>query len=342
MDDSLIVEGGPSMRKLWTLIVLLLLVASTATAHDLERVGVRFHYHGTVVNPGSLAEGALMNSRMANAIWDDAGWAAFDADKNTSNFIAALPTYASYGLNNVTVSLQGGKTGRGQSVSTGINPNGSFDGAWMARLDRVLSAAVAKHMTVTVQGYYQSQDHRVIGDEAVKRSLVNIVKWIYARGYQDDVIFEVANEANPNLYSHHPILQRPNVHQAITIAKNARPDNVLAVTVSFVGGALPTANVYKVADVVVLHGNGRTATELKAMIDKVRANAAYKARPVPILVNEDSTNIENLNASLSKGVGWGYWDQSGFQAITDTDGPVWNLNTSTKQAFFNRVKEVTN
>jgi hypothetical protein len=53
-----------------------------------------------------------MNPRMANAIWDDAGWAAFDADKNTSNFIAALPTYASYGLNNVTVSLQDGATGR--------------------------------------------------------------------------------------------------------------------------------------------------------------------------------------------------------------------------------------
>jgi hypothetical protein len=330
------------MKKIWTLIVLLLLVGPTAAAHDLKRVGVQFHYHGTAANPGSLAEGALMNSRMANAIWDDAGWAAFDADKNTSNFIAALPTYASYGLNNVTVGLQGGATGRGQSVSTGINPDGSLDGAWMARLDRVLSAAVANQMTVTVQGYYQSQDHRVIGDEAVKRSLVNIVEWIYARGYQDDVIFEVANEASPNLYSHHPILQRPNVHQAITIAQNARPDNVLAVTVSFVGGALPPASVYRVADVVLLHTNGRTATELKAVIDKVRANWSYKARPVPILINEDSTKIENLDAALSKGVGWGYWDQSGFQAITDADGPVWNLNTSTKQAFFNRVKEVTN
>ena len=330
------------MKRLWALIALLLLVSSAANAHDLARVGTRFHYHGAVVNSGALAEGALMNSRMANAIWDDANWPAFDADKNTSNFVAALPTYASYGLNNVTVGLQGGKTGRASGVSSGINPDGSLNNAWMTRLDSVLSAAVANHMTVTVQGYYQSQDHRVIGDEAVKKSLVNIVNWLYARGYQDDVIFEVANESNPNLYSHHPILQKANVHQAITVARNARPDNILAVTVSFVGGALPTANIYKVADIVVLHANSRTATELKAMVDKVRASAAYKARPVPILINEDSTSIENLNAALSKGVGWGYWDQTGFQNITDTDGPVWAINTSAKQAFFQRVKEVTN
>jgi hypothetical protein len=330
------------LKKHWSLIALLLLLPSTATAHNLQRVQTRFHYHGAVVNPGAPAEGALMNSRMANAIWDDADWPAFDADKNTSNFVATLPLYASYGLNNVTVGLQGGKTGRGSSISSGINPDGSLNSAWMARLDRVLAAAVANHMTVTVQGYYQSQDHRVIGDEAVKKSLVNIVKWLYARDYQDDVIFEVANEANPNLYSHHPILQKANVHQAITVARNARPDNLLAVTVSFVGGGLPTADVYKVADIVVLHANSRTPTELKAMVDKVRASAAYKARPVPILINEDSTSIENLNASLSKGVGWGYWDQSGFQNITDTDGPVWGINTLAKQAFFQRVKEVTN
>ena len=233
-------------------------------------------------------------------------------------------------------------TGRGKGVSSGINADGSLNSAWMNRLDRVIAAARTQHIVVNVQGYYQAQDDRVKGDDAVKRSLQNIVNWIYAKGYQNDVILEVANESNPSLYSAHPILQCSNVHQAISVAKNARPDNVLPVTVSFVGGALPTANVYKVNDVVLLHGNGRTASELKNMIDNVRSNSAYKSNPVPIIVNEDSTSVANFDAALSKGVGWGYYDQTGFQSITDADGPNWGINTSTKQAFFDRVNQATN
>jgi hypothetical protein len=324
------------------ILAVLMVAMPTAAGHELDRVGTEFHYHGEVVNPDSEAEGTLMNSRMVNAIWDDANWVAFDADKNTSNFIAALPTYASYGLNMVAVGLQGGMTGRGAGVSTGIDANGSLNSAWMNRLDRVIAAASQHHIVVNLQGYYQSQDHHVKGDVAVKRSLQNIVKWIYAKGYQNDVILEVANESNPNLYSAHPILQRSNVHQAITVAKDARPDNDLPVTVSFVGGALPTSDIYKVNDVVILHTNRRTPTELKAMIDKVRANTTYKSNPVPIVVNEDSTSIANLDASLSKGVGWGYYDQAGFQSIPDADGPDWNINTPVKQAFFDRVKQATN
>jgi len=333
---------------MWTSGVLavfmgvLLVVMPTATGHELSRAGTDFHIHGEVTNSGSQAEGLLMNSRMVNAIWDDANWPAFDADKNTSNFIAALPTYASYGLDMVAVGLQGGMTGRAKGVSSGINPDGSLNSAWMNRLDRVVVAAREQHIVVNVQGYYQAQDHHVKGDEAVKRSLENIVNWIYAKGYQNDVILEVANESNPNLYSAHPILQRVNVHQAISVAKKARPDNVLPVTVSFIGGALPTANIYKVNDVVLLHGNGRTASELKNMIDKVRSNSAYKSNPVPIVVNEDSTSIAKFDASLSKGVGWGYYDQSGFQSIPDADGPNWSINTSAKKAFFDRVKQATN
>ena len=64
-------------------------------------------------------EGLLMNSRMTNAMFDDENpvtrqlWAypdtgEWDADRNTDEFIAQLPTYRAHGLLAVTVNLQGG------------------------------------------------------------------------------------------------------------------------------------------------------------------------------------------------------------------------------------------
>ena len=64
-------------------------------------------------------EGLLLNSRMANAIFDDANPAnrflwrypdtgRWDADRNTDEFVRALPVYREHGLTAVTVNLQGG------------------------------------------------------------------------------------------------------------------------------------------------------------------------------------------------------------------------------------------
>ena len=61
----------------------------------------------------------LLNSRMANAIFDDANPATrflwrypdtgrWDADRNTDEFVRCLPLYRAHGLTAVTVNLQGG------------------------------------------------------------------------------------------------------------------------------------------------------------------------------------------------------------------------------------------
>ena len=64
-------------------------------------------------------EGRLLNSRMANAIFDDANSATrflwrypdtgrWDAVRNTDEFVRAVPVYREHGLTAVTVNLQGG------------------------------------------------------------------------------------------------------------------------------------------------------------------------------------------------------------------------------------------
>src|ERR1700730_16602663 len=68
---------------------------------------------------GKQIEGLLLNSRMVQAIFDDrnpdtvARWAypdtkKWDPDRNTREFVAAMPLWRKHGLLAVTVNLQGG------------------------------------------------------------------------------------------------------------------------------------------------------------------------------------------------------------------------------------------
>ena len=68
---------------------------------------------------GWRVEGLLLNSRMANAIFDDANPATrflwrypdtgrWDANRNSDEFVRCLPLYREHGLTAVTVNLQGG------------------------------------------------------------------------------------------------------------------------------------------------------------------------------------------------------------------------------------------
>src|SRR5215217_4912233 len=66
---------------------------------------------------GMKVEGLLMNSRMVQGIFDDANPATranwnylggpFDADRNTREFVAAMPTWRKAGLLSFTINLQG-------------------------------------------------------------------------------------------------------------------------------------------------------------------------------------------------------------------------------------------
>jgi hypothetical protein len=93
----------------------------TQTIVSIE--GDRFLIDGKPINQGRRwkdkpIEGLLFNSRMANAIIDDENpatrgvWAyldgEFSAERNTREFVAALPAYHAHGLRAVAINLQGG------------------------------------------------------------------------------------------------------------------------------------------------------------------------------------------------------------------------------------------
>jgi hypothetical protein len=315
--------------------------------------GTNFLINGQVSNQGTPAEGLLLNSRMVQALFDDENLSTlgkrkypdsgtWDPERNINEFITALGSYRDHGLNAVTVGLQGGFPGYPGNVTTAFEPDGSLKTAWMSRLDRLLAAADAEGIVVILQCFYQSQDDELADDGAVRDAIDNVVDWVIAHGYSN-VMLEIANESNVKLYSSHKILQPTYIHELITQAQ-VRSHGKLSVSTSFVGGAIPPANVRETADFILLHGKSdATPEDVSSMVDKVRRSSEYKDDPRPIVFNEAGTSTTIMDAAIQSGASWGYYDQGlnnyrdGFQSP-----PVnWTINTSLKRDYFEYVADIT-
>lgn len=323
--------------------------APSGTGHTVVAIdGTHFLINGVLTSPGERAEGQLLNTRMAQAIFDDENpdtvgyWAypdtkTWDPQRNTNEFIAMLPTYAQHGIRMVTVGVQGGCPAHGPHscpsgdhpwIATAFRSDGSLKSAWMNRLRQVIAAADHNGMVVMVQFFYHGQNQRVLDQSA---AVNNITDWLLAGGYSN-VLVETANECNVGFQPYSDCPNQANVIKQVQDRSGGR----LKVSVSFSGGGMPSDDVIKQADFVLLHGNGQSKQQLVNLINALKDRPNYKADPKPIVINEDSSSTDNLDASVAAGVSWGYLDtgannyKDGFQSP-----PVnWTLNTDAKKAFF--------
>jgi len=318
-------------------------------------------YEGRTWN-GHKIEGLLMNSRMVQGIFDDLNpetverWnypdtGKWDADRNTNEFVAAMPSWREHGLLAFTLNLQGGSP-EGYSReqpwhNSALTDQGELRPEYMERLTRILDQADELGMVVILGIYYFGQDQRLADEAAVIRGVDNTVDWVLERGYRN-VLIEINNECNVR-YTH-AILQPDRVHELIERAKDRTHEGRrLLVSTSYGGGTVPKENVVKASDFLLIHGNGQNHP------DKIhRLNAATRKvpgyRPMPVVNNEDDhydfdQPQNNLLASIKDYVSWGYFDfrrrgepfDEGYQSV-----PVnWEISSARKKAFFEKVKEVT-
>ena len=316
-------------------------------------------YAGRTWN-GHKIEGLLLNARLVQGIFDDLNpetrkrWAypdtkLWDPDRNTKEFVAAMPEWRRHGLLAFTINLQGGSP-EGYSKqqpwhNSAIAEDGGLRDAYLARLETVLDKADELGMAVLLGVFYFGQDERLKDEAAVKRALDNALDWVFDKGYRN-VLIEVNNECNVRY--DHAILKPDRVHELIEQAKAKQRDGRrLLVSTSYGGNTVPKENVVKSADFLLLHGNGvKEPDRIAEMVRQTRQVSGY--RPVPILFNEDDhfdfdKPKNNFVAALSEYCSCGYFDpgkndyQDGYQSP-----PVrWDLNTERKKAFFAKVKEIT-
>lgn len=356
------------MTALVCFLLLMCIAASAAPARKTEVgiVGDAFHINGQPTYAGRFwnghkVEGLLFNSRMVQGIFDDmnpetvARWAypdtgKWDPERNTAEFIAAMPTWRAHGLLAFTINLQGGSP-QGYSReqpwhNSALNADGSLRPDYMARLERILDRTDELGMVAILGVFYFGQDQRLRDEAAVCAAVDNTVDWVFDRGYRN-VLIEVNNECNVQAYDH-AILKPDRVHELIRrVKQRERGGRRLLVSTSYGGGTVPKENVVREADFLLIHGNGVSDPErIAQMVRQTRQVGGY--RPMPILFNEDDhfdfdKPRNNMLAALSEYCSWGYFDpgasnyEDGYQCP-----PVnWGLNTDRKRAFFATVKEIT-
>jgi hypothetical protein len=310
---------------------------------------------------GKKIEGLLMNTRMVQGIFDDLNpetavrWAypdtkKWDAERNVSEFIAAMPLWRQHGVLAFTINLQGGSPegySKTQPWDTGaITETGDLRPAFMGRLERILDRADQLGMVAIVGYYYFGQDQRVKGEGAVKRAVTKATQWLLEKNYRN-VLVEIDNECDVKSYDH-AILMPERVHELIEHAKSITSNGRrLLVGTSFRGGAIPTSNVVKVSDFLLIHGNGvKDPKIITRMVQDTRKVEGY--RPMPILFNEDDhfdfdQPSNNMINAINEYASWGYFDPG---ASDYSDGyqcpPVnWGINTPRKKAYFELNKRVT-
>jgi hypothetical protein len=328
----------------------LLLVCTTVTiTNDQFQINGRPTYAGRTWN-GQRIQGLLFNSRMVQGIFDDLNpdtrtrWnypdtGRWDADRNTREFIAAMPEWRRHGLLAFTLNLQGGSL-QGYSKAqpwhnSAFTETGDLRPDYMARAAKILDRADELGMVVILGFFYFGQDQRLRDEAAVVRGVDNATEWILKRGYRN-LLVEVNNECNVAKYDH-DILKPARVHELIERVKRRG----LLTGTSYGGGAVPRENVVRASDFLLMHGNGvKNPARIAEMVRQARQVPGY--RPMPILFNEDDhfdfdQPQNNFLAAVGEYASWGYFDPSGYQCP-----PVnWGLNTDRKRAFFDLVKKIT-
>ena len=310
---------------------------------------------------GLKIEGLLMNVRAVQAIFDDASaetrgrWAypdtgKWDPERNTSEFVAALPEWRRNGLLAFTVNLQGGSP-EGYSKNqpwenTAIDADGNLRPAYMSRLARILDRTDELGMVAIVGYFYFGQDQRVKDEAAVRRAVANATNWLLDRDYRN-VLVEIDNECDGKAYDHE-ILKAARVHEPIEMVKGMRRGGRrMLAGVSYGGGAPATANVVKASDFLLLHGNGADdPARIRKMIQVSRQRETW--RPMPVVINEDDhfrfDEPENhMMEALRNYASWGYFEPGKSDYVDGYQCPPvnWGINTERKRQFFAKLKEVT-
>ena len=340
--------------------------ASRRTAVTID--GDRFLINGRPTYPGRTwrgqrIEGLLMNSRMVQGIFDDrnpetrAQWAyadtgRWDPDRNTREFIAAMPEWRRHGLLGITLNLQGGSPqGYSQAQpwhNSAFEADGSLNAGYLQRLERILDRADQLGMVVILGYFYFGQDQRLENDDAVRQAVRVATEWLHDRRYRH-VLLEIANECDNRAYDR-PSIRAPRVHELIELAKSIVRDGYrYPVSVSFNGGSIPTPGVVAAADFILMHGNGVADPDrLAQMVREVRRVEGY--RPMPVVFNEDDhfdfdKPRNNFTAAIGEYASWGYFDyrmkgegfDEGYQSV-----PVnWGISSERKRRFFTLVREIT-
>lgn len=282
------------------------------------------------------AHGLLMNARFIQGIFDDkanphcyARWGkkSWNPAQHTAGLVAALPEWRKYGLRAFTVGLQGGgPCFTVDNLDIENNPFGEdgkqLDPAYAERLDRLIRGADAVGMVVIVSYFYGAQTRFLKDGRAIRNAVTTASRFLREGGYTN-VIIEIANEYDVPPFQRHPLLYYPE--GVATLIDLARAESGgLAVGCSGKGNSY-NREIAEAGDVILIHGNGTTRQRYYNMISDIQSWNLNK----PIVCNEDSQAIGQLEVAYKTRTSWGYYNN-----MTKQEPPAdWSV-TKGEDLFF--------
>lgn len=354
---------------------------TTITIHQDE-----FHLDGQPTYAGRSFEGKkiqglLFNVRAVQATFDDANpatrgqWAypdtgRWDPARNTDDLCAALPAWRDHGVLAFTINFQGGGAIYRPEVydhydNSAFTVQGDIKPAYAARIRQVLARADELGMVVIVGFFYWKHVQKMADEAAVWRAAEQAVDFLADTGHRN-ILIEIANETDIAGFGH-AIFQPTAAHRMIHALRQRHPHFLYSTSQvganPDTGRGIPPPSLVEHADYVFLHGNGCDPDRLHRAIDAVKALAEFQANPKPLIINEDSPGIPNLDVAWRNYVSWGYYDQgfgsawkgdryvryetqereSEYAALSGFQTPPinWGINSEHKRAFFERVAQIT-
>lgn len=343
-------------------------------------VGDDFHINGEPTYKGRVwdghrIEGLLMNARLVQGIFDDLNpetaslWTypdgPWDPERNTDEFVAAMPEWRRHGLLCVVVNLQGGSpTGYGNEGwhNSAYDADGTIRADYAARLERIVDRADELGVVVMIGCFYFGQDQHLEDEDAVRSAVRNAVDWVADRGYTN-VLLEIANEYPGKGYTHAVIRERPE--ELIRLAQEHAAARAISLPVSISSYAMKLSSqaVIDASDFILIHGNA--IKDPAKMVENIAALRSMCGSPKPIVNNEDDSTwsprklepgqdppgwategvTNNFMACVKNHVSWGFFDwrtedegfDEGYQCV-----PVnWGISSERKRIFFDTVAEIT-
>jgi len=348
-------------------VLLVCMQTASRTGTVVSIRGEKFFINGAPTYSGRTwkgmpVEGLLFNARMVNGIFDDlnpetaARWSypdtgKWDPDRNTTEFVAAMPSWHAHGLLAFTINMQGGSPmgyGNLNWINSGYTEDGRLRPAYRMRMEKILQKADELGMVVILGLFYFGQDQHLKDEEAVITAVDNTLDWLFATGHRN-IMIEVNNECDIDAYDH-DILRPHRVHELIDRIRTTKHEGrSFPVGTSYKGNTLPASGVIRASDFVLLHGNAvDDPARITEMVDSVRLMDGYT--PKPVLFNEDDhydfdKPVNNFTAAVRSYASWGFFDyrrrgesfEEGYQSVPAD----WQIRSERKKGFFNLLGEIT-
>jgi len=314
-------------------------------------VGKDFYINGQptyseIPDGNPKARGLLFNARFIQGVFNDINPAnagvydrfgkTFDPDKNTADLIDALKEWYDVGLRAITVGLQAGgpiysftdwaciETGAFSRDGKTLNPD-----TWH-RMCSIIRAADEIGMLVIVSFFYQGQMQYFENDAAAIEASKTACEALLNLDY-DNVIIEIANEYETLTMHNAGTALGRHENMASWIKKVKEwTGNRWAVGSSCAYSA--DKRVAEASDVVLFHGNTKRRQELHDTFRQIRKWAPDK----PLVVNEDSPLLTQLEVAVEDHFSWGY-----YNTMTKQEPPCdWGITRGEDQYFAERLAKV--